>query len=360
MGISNKRMIGFDLARALAIFGMVVVNYKIALHAEESSPQWLDALTGLIEGRAAAIFVILAGIGISLMSKKAWKDEKDRTHIHSLRQQIWKRSFFLLILGTGLYLLGWSADILHYYAVYLFIASFFLTSSSRVLLWAATCSLLIAQLLQFLGDYTYGWDSTFQTFQLFWSPLGFLSNLFYNGYHPIFPWIAFVFFGMWLGRFDFNQPHVKRKLLFISTTIAILVQASSYLLIQLTSPIIGTELAEYFFTTKPMPPTLFYMIASSSTSVLIILLCIYLSEQFRKHIMMKALVYTGQLALTHYVGHFLFLVVLYLVGVPEYASLPLAVGSSLLFFTLSIVLSYWWRTYLVRGPIEYAMRKVSG
>jgi uncharacterized protein len=30
----KQRVTGFDLARALAIFGMVIVNFKIAMNAE--------------------------------------------------------------------------------------------------------------------------------------------------------------------------------------------------------------------------------------------------------------------------------------------------------------------------------------
>ncbi len=34
----TKRIIGFDVARAFAIFGMVIVNYKIAMNAEGNGP----------------------------------------------------------------------------------------------------------------------------------------------------------------------------------------------------------------------------------------------------------------------------------------------------------------------------------
>jgi uncharacterized membrane protein len=61
------RIIGYDVARALAIFGMVVVNFKVVMAASEADPGWLASLVGLLEGRAAATFVILAGVGLSLL-----------------------------------------------------------------------------------------------------------------------------------------------------------------------------------------------------------------------------------------------------------------------------------------------------
>ena len=65
----KQRVNGFDVARALAIFGMVVVNFKIAMNAETGN-QLLMGFAGLFEGRASALFVILAGIGVTLMTNK--------------------------------------------------------------------------------------------------------------------------------------------------------------------------------------------------------------------------------------------------------------------------------------------------
>jgi uncharacterized membrane protein YeiB len=73
----KQRIIGYDLARALAIFGMVVVNFKIVMGAEQNGPPWLTQLVGLLEGRAAATFVVLAGVGLSLLSRNS-RDLMDR------------------------------------------------------------------------------------------------------------------------------------------------------------------------------------------------------------------------------------------------------------------------------------------
>ena len=64
-----QRVSGFDLARALAIFGMVIVNFKIAMNAETGSPLLMNFVK-LFEGRASALFVILAGIGVTFLTNK--------------------------------------------------------------------------------------------------------------------------------------------------------------------------------------------------------------------------------------------------------------------------------------------------
>ena len=54
----TKRIVGFDIARALAVFGLVVVNFKIVMVAEKSGPTWLDGAVGLLGGRYAADVVM--------------------------------------------------------------------------------------------------------------------------------------------------------------------------------------------------------------------------------------------------------------------------------------------------------------
>ena len=52
-----NRIDGYDLACALAIFGMLVVNFSVAMTSGLETPpcpvrDWLRFLTGLLEGRA--------------------------------------------------------------------------------------------------------------------------------------------------------------------------------------------------------------------------------------------------------------------------------------------------------------------
>lgn len=61
----SNRLEGLDLARYVAFVGMVIVNFKIAMGAE-GGEGLLNLLTTALEGRAAATFVVLAGIGLGL------------------------------------------------------------------------------------------------------------------------------------------------------------------------------------------------------------------------------------------------------------------------------------------------------
>lgn len=55
--VRSPRIIGLDIARAFAIIGMVIVNFKITMGAEEGGPRWLRTFAALFDGRAAATFV---------------------------------------------------------------------------------------------------------------------------------------------------------------------------------------------------------------------------------------------------------------------------------------------------------------
>ena len=65
----NNRIVGYDLARAGALFGMLLVNFSLLFGSGSGVPNWLDWVIGIIRGRGAATFVVLAGAGLSLLSK---------------------------------------------------------------------------------------------------------------------------------------------------------------------------------------------------------------------------------------------------------------------------------------------------
>lgn len=73
MTAPHNRLEGLDLARAMALLGMVLVNFRIAMGVLAGGPTWLKPLLDALEGRSAASFVVLAGIGLGLSTRKlAW------------------------------------------------------------------------------------------------------------------------------------------------------------------------------------------------------------------------------------------------------------------------------------------------
>ena len=63
------RVPGLDLARAGAILGMVLVNFHLVVAGGAGDPEWLQSAVASLQGRAAATFVVLAGVGASQIGR---------------------------------------------------------------------------------------------------------------------------------------------------------------------------------------------------------------------------------------------------------------------------------------------------
>ncbi len=297
----KKRIIGIDVARAFAVVGMIIVNYKIVF-GEEGSP-WVQGLLKVVDGKAAATFVVLAGIGLALMTNSALRNG-DQAKLQTSRLRIIKRAIFLFVIGLS-YVWIWPADILHFYGVYMLLTLIFIYQKPSVLLWGAGLLILAFPVLAFLIPYETGWDFSIYSYEDFWTMNGFFRNLFFNGFHPVIPWTAFMLFGLWYGRQDlFNQQFLRRSLrigLITFISIQLFALGSNWLLTQANGP----AEAEWstFLATIPMPPMPLYMINGISFAVVIIASCILWAQKREDSKIIHALNKMGQLALTFYVAH---------------------------------------------------------
>ena len=122
MSTDDRRLHGLDLARYLALAGMVLVNFRLAMAVETDGGGWLAGFFHLLEGKASATFVTLAGVGLMLATQRlAWWQASVQT---------WRRAVFLAVLGL-LNLTVFPADILHYYAVYFALAVLWVLADRR-------------------------------------------------------------------------------------------------------------------------------------------------------------------------------------------------------------------------------------
>jgi len=356
----KKRIIGIDVARALAVIGMIIVNFKIALGSQGN--QTLEFITGLLEGKAAALFVVLAGVGLAFMSNSAIA-KKDVEKLKRIKTKIGKRAAFLFIVGL-LYTPIWTADILHFYGIYMLFALLALTSERKYIIGFATLLVLLFPFLVMIMDYEVGWN--FETLEYidFWTIEGFVRNLFYNGFHPVIPWAAFMLIGLWFGKLDLNNSIIIKKSLWWSLGFFVVINLFSIVTISILAEgneKIAAELQE-IVGTSTMPPMPFYMISGSSLAIAIISICILIAKRLEGNFLIDALNKTGQLALTFYVAH-----VIIGMGIME-AIYPNQMGKlslefsfvyALIFSVLCIIFAIIWTRYKKSGPLEWIMRKVT-
>jgi len=353
LAVRQTRLGGLDLARYFAFVGMVIVNFKVAMGVDSSSygqTYVLGVLTEALEGRAAATFVVLAGVGLGLA---AYRTDRTQTIVVTL-----KRATFLLVVGL-LNATIFEADILHYYAVYFLLGVSCLPLSNRALVGLVVAANVLFVGLLFALDYNTGWDWATLSYSGFWTVNGFIRNLFFNGWHPVFPWVSFLLFGILLSRGPLSERWMQNRMIGIGLVVFVANAAVSKWFVQMFSGV-DAELGA-LFATAPIPPVPLYIIAGLSIASFVIGLCLRTSEWFRAVGVLAAVTPAGRQTLTLYIAHILIgmgtLKALDLLGGQ---SLGIAVVCALVFCALATIASYLWAQRFKRGAIEALMRAVAG
>lgn len=355
---NNKRIIGFDVARAFAILGMMFVNYKIVFGYNVIHYKSIHHFFSIFEGRAAAVFIILAGIGIGLMTEKSYV-LKDCEGKKEERVTLFKRALFLFVIGLiFFYVFEWTADILHFYGLYMTLIIGVLYFNKKRLCILIGLILQVSLLLQIFFDYTKGWAFEEVQYLDMDTLTGFIRNSIFNGFHPVFPWFAFMALGLLLSRYDLRNNRVQKKLFKFSFSIALTTEIISLLALKVFDK---SELAIYFLDTKPMNPSILYMVASSGWAIAFIALILLITSTKKVNKISHALAQTGKLALSHYVFHFLFVLGAFeLYDALAYKDEGFVLLLSVLVFSIMIVFSNVWLKKFKRGPLELLMRRISG
>jgi uncharacterized membrane protein YeiB len=356
----NPRIIGIDVARALAIFGMILVNFKIVFG--DAGNEWIKSAAALLDGKAAATFVFLAGVGLALMTKSVIA-EGDLNKLKTARNRILKRALFLFIIGLS-YVIIWPADILHFYGVYMAITVLFLTSGNRTIIGGAVGFMLAFPILMTFIDYETSWNFKTYDYSDFWTLKGFTRNLLYNGFHPVIPWTAFMLMGYWFGKQDLNNHKFLKRAFRLSLLIFISIQVLSVLsqnLLEKNSFESSEELI-LFFGIDPMPPLPLYMINGIAIALAITSACIHLAKKYEGNLIIQALMKTGQLALSFYVAHVVIGMGLIEIIYPNNLGLftiEFSIAYALIFSLACVLFAVFWRFYKSIGPLEWLMWKMT-
>ena len=357
----NERIIGIDVARAVAVIGMIIVNYKVVLgdHGEG----WVKSLASVFDGKAAATFVVLAGVGLALMTNAALRNN-DTQKLRLARRRIAKRALFLFIVGLS-YIVIWPADILHFYGIYMLVILLILRSSEKIIVSAALTLILVYPLLISLWNYETGWNFDTLDYPDFWTFNGFFRNLFFNGFHPVIPWTSFMMFGFWFGKQDLQDDSFLQKAFWISASTFVALQILSYVsILWLSAGDDQTASAlRDIIGTHPMPPLPIYMLTGIAIATVVLSASILIGKRFSTNKILLALNKTGQLALTFYVAHVIIgMGVIEAINPEKMGLYPIefSVGYALLFSFLCVLFASYWLPSRKAGPVEWLMKKIVG
>lgn len=360
---ASSRVEGYDVARAIAVLGMILVNGRqILLMDSHPGTAWFVQAADFLYGRPAVLFVILAGVGLSLMSRRAIASGEPEK-LAEIRATLWKRSIVLYAMGM-LFRRWWGADILHFYGVFLSTAALLLTLRGKWL-WGLIASILLAsggvflvidQTPPFIGE-------AISRAGMFGD---WFDDLFIDGSYPLVPWLMFLLIGLWLGRNEIiTSAAVRRRLVRGALISLVAAELLGRLMPPLLFGVLGLRnegVLEMLCMLNSFPMTPLFSISAVSGAVLILSLAMARPSPFLPTGAWRVLQNTGKFSLSIYVSHiFLFLwLESWLRGMVSVEIYPALAVSIILvcFFVVPAAADSWARNF-GRGPLEWVLRQAA-
>lgn len=362
---TGRRLPGPDVVRAVALIGVVVMNYHGYLILRDTTDLragWLEELfdpwTGPLSTRFAATFVLVAGVGVTLMTAStvnhARRYPDDETAQRSLTAMRWR----LVRRGVALYVLGllleeiWPGTIIPYYGLMFVLAAALFTRRSR---WVIATGLVAAIAGALLAWWRFerradGASTRWLTDPDEGSLRDYIFGVTVNGTHPLLPWFAFFCAGMLLGRV-LRTPWWRPAVTALGCALVSIAAVAS--------TAVTTDLTAVLFSIDPFDRGLVYVTSALGTALLAYAGIDWIAERFPTAT--DPLRRAGQMTLTLYVLHVLvFNFVVDWLGWIEPAGIDVALAFALGFWALGIAAAVAWNRRLGMGPAERIYRALGG
>jgi uncharacterized membrane protein len=220
---TGSRLAGIDAARGIALLGMMATHLLATFESDASmTPTWIG-LT--FSGRAAALFAVLAGIGLALSTGK--QRPLDGAALSAARRGIALRALVIAVVGLALGGLEVNVAVIlvHYAVLFLCVLPFLGLRLKALCAWAAAW-ILGSPVLAFLLrpwlmaadpplqlNHNPGWEDLSTPGQL-------LGDLFLTGYYPVFQWLSYLLVGLIIGRLALTTAFLPMLLVAGGTVVA--------------------------------------------------------------------------------------------------------------------------------------------
>ncbi len=359
-GRTKRRLPGPDVVRAVALIGVVAMNFHgyLILSADPSSDSaqvgngWaaelFDPWRGPLSTRFAATFVLVAGVGVTLLTRSAIGNP-DR--VAQMRWRLVRRGVLLYTVGLVLDLI-WPGTIIPYYGAMFVGAAAIFTLRTR---WILAIGLVAALAGGGLNMWIFwqvddGRSVDWLTRPGTGSVRGYVFDLFVNGTHPLLPWFAFLCAGIVLGR-----------LLAASwwRAAALAAGVTLYSVATLAASFASTPFQRTVLSRSSGDGSLVYVASALGTALVAYALIDWVAERFPRAT--DPLRRAGQMTLTLYLCHvFVFNAVVDGLGWIEPAGLDIALVFAVGFWVLAIGAAAGWQRRYGIGPAERFYRAFGG
>lgn len=342
---SGTRIRGLDLARGLAILGMFVAHILVPEEPVGASP---DTWISLVNGRSAALFAVLAGVSLALLSGR--RTPATGVDLLRARLRIGTRAVLIFALG-GILALGphYIAVILEYYAVAFILAIMFLSWRPRNLFLLAGGIALFGPPLQVgLALAIREWAGPGSAF----------TELMFTGYYPVILWLAFMLLGLGIGRLDLGSATIRARLALFGAAGTVLGYGGAALLgslVRVETPqyVLGMPDWANLLGATPHSGSTFELIGAGGVALLVIAACLSLPAP--AHSILFPVEATGKMALTAYSVH---LIALAIINASGYYGVDTA-AQLFWFIAVTLVICPLWILLLKRGPLEALLTRAS-
>lgn len=356
-----------DVARAVALWGIVVMNYHAYLNGTSSidsiNPSvWEEMFhprTGFLTTRFAALFVVVAGISVALMTQDHSADKTSAKRLVILR-----RGVLLMFIG-GIFEWIWPGTILFYYGAYFLLGVALIRARTWVIATCAVSSAIAATAIQtwrvgqeFDGHYTDWLDPSFID-----SPRELVLRTFVGYTHPVFPWFAFFCVGLLVGRLLPRIIKYRRTIVASALAAIVITYVARELVYRVTEELTRTNAVwRTIASTDPFDRGLLYTVSALSIALIVVMsLHTWCDSNRSQSPVISALQKIGQFTFTIYVGHALFFnLVVHRLDLVRATGLDTALTLSAVFLALAVVIALWWTHVIGQGPVERCYRWLTG
>jgi len=259
-----SRVAGIDLARGLAVLGMLAAHLLWTGELRWDDPSTWDAI---VNGRSSILFATLAGVSLGLASGGAAPPPS--SELGAVRGRLAVRA--ILIWMCGIMLIGLdvpAAIILPAYAVIFLLALPLLAlSASRLFVVAAAVAVVAPPLVVWVNSFPWWWSTV----------EGWSFSIFTGWNYPFPLWIAFTLAGLGLARAGLHRPLVQ----WVALGAGALLAVAAYALAapESSDRSTATPFLEGWWTADPHSSGALEAIGSGGFAIAVIGFCLLISSR---------------------------------------------------------------------------------
>ncbi|MGW7528472.1 DUF418 domain-containing protein [Streptomyces sp. NPDC054783] len=379
---STGRLIGIDLARGLAVFGMFSAH--VGPDVTVGGP--VGFLLETARGRSSALFALLAGFSLVIITGRP-HPRTGRPGRQALAKIV-IRAVVLLALGYALTALDTAVDVIlsFYGLLFLVVLPLYRLRARTLALIAAAGALILPQVLYVVRRSIE--DGTWADAVTAWDPLARISDtggileLAFTGAYPVLTWMPFLVAGMAVARLDLSRSGIRSRLAVAGGALALLGYGGSWLALRLVPHALSAIAAAtgasassawwsdtvgepengvppaWLLVAAPHSQTSFSILGNTGVAVVVVAGCLTVADRMpRLTRLANPIAAVGMIALTVYVLHIValwfFADVWYVPAVEgdTMSALPVLLG----FLAAAVLLATVWTRLVRRGPLEYLL-----